>query len=332
MIINSQSDGPEEQYFKVPNVVADRYLAEGSPVYLMVYLFALRQLYAGNTAITNSQIADVLHVSVMDVVNTFLFYSSKGLVKIHNFTSVDDVDFDIEFCFAPPKGYKVVQHFRPSYKSSEISRQLKDNPKVSQMYKMVSQILGKNLSSADTELLYSFYDYYALPVEVILVLVDYCVSKGKRSMKYMEKEAAKWAENGIDTVDKARRHIEKREEFLSYAYRVRTIVGVGDRRLTTKELEFINKWQSEYKMNFEMVRSAFELTVNQTGKLSFAYMNKILESWAQNDIRKTEDIQKDRKKTARSNGKNDTYDFDKLEKSAFAKISGGTNGGGTDGV
>ncbi len=332
MIINSQSDGPEEQYFKVPNVVADRYLTEGSPVYLMVYLFALRQLYAGNTAITNSQLADVLHVSVMDVVNTFLFYSSKGLVKIHNFTSVDDVDFDIEFCFAPPKGYKVAQNFRPNYKSSEISRQLKDNPKVSQMYKMVSQILGKNLSSADTELLYSFYDYYALPAEVILVLVDYCVSKGKRSMKYMEKEAAKWAENGIDTVDKARRHIEKREEFLSYAYRVRTIVGVGDRRLTTKELEFINKWQSEYKMNFEMVRSAFELTVNQTGKLSFAYMNKILESWAQNDIRKTEDIQKDRRKTARPNGKNDTYDFEKLEKNAFAKISGGTNGGGTDGV
>ncbi len=321
MIINKPEECVTEQYFKVPNVVADRWIKEGSPVYLMVYLFALRQLEKGNTSISNSQIAEFLRVSEIDVVNTFLFYSSKGLVKIHNFTSVDDVDFDIEFCFHQPKTGQI--EFRPSYKAAEISRQLSDNPKMSQMYHMVAQILGKPLSTADTELLYSLYDYYALPAEVILVLVEYFVSKGKRSVRAIEKEAAKWASSGIDTVEKARRHIKKREEFLSYAYQVRQIVGIAERRLTTKELEYINQWQTNYHMDFDMVRAAFELTVNQTGKLSFAYMNKILQSWAENNICKQNDLHKDKKTALKKQEKKNPYDFEELEKAALRKLMGG---------
>lgn len=326
MIINKPQECAQEQYFKVPNAAVDRCIAEASPVYLMVYLFALRQLEAGNTQIANSQIAEALRVSTIDVVNAFLFYSSKGLVKIHNFTSVDDVDFDIEFCFQQPKSGGV--EFRPSYKSSEISRQLSDNPKVSQMYHMVSQILGKTLSTADTELLYSLYDYYALPAEVILVLIEYFVSKGKRSMRAIEKEAAKWSSAGIDTVEKARRHIKKREEFLSYAYRVKKITGIGERSLSAKELQYINLWQNEYRMDFEMVQAAFELTVNQTGKLSFAYMNKILGSWAESGIRTRADIGKDKKPPAKKQAKRAGYNFDELEKAALRKVMGG----GTSGV
>ncbi len=325
MIVNQPQECAEEQYIKVPNVVVDRWITEVRPVYLAVYLFALRQLEAGNTSVTNSQIAEILHISEIDVVNAFLFYGSKGLIKIHNFTRVDDVDFDIEFCFAQPKSGAV--EFRPSYKASEISRQLTDNPKVSHMYQMVSQIMGKALSTADTELLYSLYDYYALPVEVIIVLVEYHVSKSKRSMRAIEKEAAKWASAGIDTVAKAHQHIKKREEFLSYAYRVRSIVGVEGRRLTTKELEYINRWQNEFCMDYNMVKAAFELTVNQTGHLSFAYMNRILESWAEHGIRKQTDITKE-KKTPAPKGKKSSYNFDELAKKAMKKQMGG----GADGL
>ncbi len=325
MIINKPQEEMHDQCFWVPNAAVDKLIGEGSPVYLMIYLYALRQYCAGNTSVHNSQIAEVLHVSEIDVVNAFLFYSSRGLLKIHNFTSVDDIDFDIEFCFEPIKTSKV--EFRPNYKSSEISRQLMDNPKVSQMYHMVGQLLGKVLSTADAELLYSLYDYYALPAEVILVLVEYYVSKGKRSMRAIEKEAAKWASNGVDTVEKARCYINKREEFLSYASQVRRIVGVMERRLTTKELAYINAWQNKFKMGLEMVRAAFELTVDQTGKLSFAYMNKILESWSEENIHRLEDIKKSTKSSIKKDGKKSDYDFQELERTAFRKMMGGeTNG------
>jgi len=304
--------------FMVPGAVADM-LSEGVPsVYLAVYIYTLRQLQSGHLNITNDAIAEALKISTIDVVNAFLFYSSRGLIKIHGFTSVDDTDFDVEFCFDTLCPQTPVP-FRPSYKAAEISKRLRENPRMSQMYKIVSQMLGKTLSSADTELLYSFHDYYGLPIAVIVVMVEYYVSKGKRTMKYIEKEACKWSSAGIDTVEKAKNYIQKREEFVSYAGRVRAIAGINERRLTTRELDYINKWQNELSMPLDMVKLAYEKTVNQTGRLSFAYMNKILESWSKEQVTTSEQIVA-RQTKQKSNKGDARYDFDALQKQALQAV------------
>jgi len=319
MIIESKAPGSPSGYMTLPARVADLLTEAGCATYLSVYIFTLRQCEKGNLNISNDYIAEALKISKMDVVNAFLFYSSQGLVKIHNFTTVDDGDFDIEFCFSAACE-KTAVPFKPSYKASEISRRLQENPRMSQMYKLVGQILGKTLSSADTELLYSFHDYYGLPVEVILVLIEYYVSKGKHSMKYIEKEAGKWASAGIDSIEKAKAHIEKREEFLSYTSRIRTVLGIQERRLTTRELSYIHNWQSEFNMSPDMVKAAYELTVNQTGKLSFAYMNKILESWAKNNIHAPQDVNKQTKPDSKK-PKNSRYDFEALQRQALEAVN-----------
>lgn len=319
MIIESKIRGDHNGYIALPVRAAELLTEAGCPTYLSVYVFALYQHEKGNLNITNGYIADALKISKIDVVNAFLFYSSQGLIKIHNFTSVDDGDFDIEFCFSESCS-KTALPFKPSYKCSEISRRLQDNPKMCQMYKMVGQILGKTLSSADTELLYSFHDYYGLPIEVILVLIEYYVSKGKHSMKYIEKEAGKWASAGIDSIQKAKAYIDKREEFLSYTSRVRTALGIQERRLTTRELGYIHNWQSECKMSLDMVKQAYELTVNQTGKLSFAYMNKIIESWAKGGIYVPQDIGKQKKPEAKQ-PKNSRYNFADLQRQALETVN-----------
>ncbi len=321
MIIQSAFPCPQQGSFRVPNRVADLLVEAGCPAsYLAVYLFALRQASAGNLSISNECIAEQLHLSTIDVINAFMFFNTQGLLKIHRFTSMSDADFDIEFCFDAVTD-KAPIPFRPSYKSSEISRRLRENPRMSQMYKMVGQMLGKTLSSADTELLYSFHDYYGLPIEVILVLIEYYVSKDKRSMKYMEKEAGKWVAAGIDNVEKAKAYIEKREAFLSYAGRVRAIIGIQERRLSSRELTYVNDWQNKFKMPLDMVKAAFELTVNQTGKLSFAYMNKILEAWADAGIRKQADLKKEQKTAEKTTKKSDRYDYAALERQAFQAVN-----------
>lgn len=321
MIIQSAFPCPEQGSFRVPNRVADLLVEAGCPAsYLAVYLFALRQACAGNVSISNECIAEQLHLSTIDVVNAFMFFNTQGLLKIHRFTSMNDADFDIEFCFDSVCDTAPIP-FRPSYKSSEISKRLRENPRMAQMYKIVGQMLGKTLSSADTELLYSFHDYYGLPIEVILVLIEYYVSKDKRSMKYMEKEAGKWVAAGIDSVKKAKAYIEKREAFLSYAGRIRAIIGIQERRLTSRELTYVNDWQNRFKMPLEMVKLAFELTVNQTGKLSFAYMNKILEAWANANIRKQADLKKEQKTAGKTTKKSDRYNFAELERQAFQAVN-----------
>lgn len=319
MILDSKIPCAGSGYMTLPAQAADLLSEAGCPTYLSVYIFALRQYEKNNRNISNDWIAQALKISKIDVVNAFLFYSSQGLIKIHNFTTVDDGDFDIEFCLGASAPKNAVS-FKPSYKASEISRRLQENPRMGQMYKMVGQILGKTLSSADTELLYSFHDYYGLSIEVILVLIEYYAGKGKCSMKYIEKEAGKWASAGIDSIEKAKAYINKREEFLSYTSRVRTLLGIQERRLTTRELGYIHNWQSELAMSLEMVKAAYEKTVNQTGKLSFAYMNKILESWAKEHILSPGDIAK-KKPDASKPAKKSRYDFEALQRQAFEAVN-----------
>lgn len=312
MIINPISRGPETDYIRIPQVACDKLIQSGKSTYLAVYMFTLSQYYNGKTDITNGLIADALHINIIDVVNAFLYCSSQGLIKIHNFVDVTDSEFDIEFCFNLC-GKVALSDFKPHYHGAEISKKIAEDGKLSQMYKIVSTTLGKNLSSADIEILYSLHDYYGMSPEVIAVMIDYLVSRNITTMRKIEKEAQKWVENGVDSVAKAKRHIKKREELLSYANTVKRIVGAIERKLTTKELEFINKWQTEFKSTPEQIKEAYEKTVDATGKVSFNYMNKILES---NNGKTSVAPKNDASKKSR-------YNYSELERRAFKKVTEG---------
>ncbi len=327
MILNPISEGPSEQYIKVPDAAVRALLKTGNTVYLAVYMFALNEYYKGKTNISNGFIADSLHLNIIDVVNAFLFCASEGLVAVHNFTTVADAEFDIEFCF-DIKENKKQTYFKPHYQNGEIAKQMKENSKLAQTYKIVSGILGKTLSSTDIELLYSMYDYYGLPAEVIVVMVEYFASKEKTTMRKLEREAQKWSQYGIDTVTKANRFIKKREALLSFAGSVRRIIGANERKLTTKELEYINKWQNELSMELNDIKDAYEITVENTGKVAFGYMNKILES------RYTERLTGVKSKPA-SYGttkpkKQSRYDYAEIERKTFLNVT--RKGGGSNGI
>lgn len=312
MIINPISAGPESDYIRVPEAACDKLIQSGNSVYLSVYMFTLSQYYKGKTDITNGFIADSLHINIIDVVNAFLYCSSAGLLKIHNFIDVTEPEFDIEICFDVKSKIRL-SDFKPNYRTGEISKRIAEDSKLSQMYKIVSGLLGKNLSSADIEILYSMHDYYRLPAEVIVVMIEYFVSKGTVTMRKLEKEAQKWAEAGVDTVAKAKRQIKKRDEFLSYMSMVKRTVGAHERKFTAKEKEFVLKWQQELKATPDDIKEAYEITVNNTGKVSFNYMNKVLEGKAQE---KSTSAKKETPKKSK-------YDYSELERRAFLKVAKG---------
>ena len=327
MILNPISEGPAHSFIKVPEAACEKLIKTGNTTYLAVYMYALSLYYRGKTDISNGYLADCLHLNIMDVVNAFLYCASEGLVVVHNFTSVGDAEFDVEFCFEPAK-VPARADFRPHYRSGEIGKRIEENAKLAQTYKIVSGILGKTLSTSDIELLYSMHDYYGFTPEVIVVLVEYYVSKGKTTMRQLEKEAQKWSEHGIDTVAKANRFIKKREELLSFAGKVRRIIGANERKLTTKELEYINKWHTQMGMQLEDIQEAYEITVENTGKVAFGYMNKILETKKaerESGIKQTPKPLKkpDGKKTSR-------YDYDEIMRNTFFNVT--KKGGETDGL
>lgn len=54
--------------------------------------------------------------------------------------------------------------------------------------------MGEPLGSSALQRIAYFYDTLKLPADLIEYLVGYCVQKGHKSMRYIEKIAASWAE------------------------------------------------------------------------------------------------------------------------------------------
>ena len=70
---------------------------------------------------------------------------------------------------------------------------------------------------------------------------------------------------------------------------IRQMFGLKSRALTAKEKNAIEKWVS-YGYNEEIIRRAYEITVNSTGNASIPYANSILERWHSEGLNTIEEI------------------------------------------
>lgn len=135
----------------------------------------------------------------------------------------------------------------------------------------------------------ALYAYYGLSPEFILTVMGYCKSIDKLSMRYVEKTAASWQEKGIDTVPEAERYIDYLSRRHSNEGQVGQAFRHHDRSLTTREKEMIASWYGELGYGIDVIRLAYERAVENTGKLSFAYINKVLQNWHREGVRTAAD-------------------------------------------
>lgn len=73
-----------------------------------------------------------------------------------------------------------------------------------QLVYMAGRYTGKNLTARDCDVLGNLYGNLHMSAELLEYLLEYCVSNGHRSMRYIEAVALNWKERGILTVEQAR--------------------------------------------------------------------------------------------------------------------------------
>lgn len=179
---------------------------------------------------------------------------------------------------------------RPSYDSAEIDAAASVNKEVDYLFKEAEKILDKILSPSDFELIYSFVDWLGLPVEVVIMLLRFAARRGKIGKRYLETVAIDWADKGIDTYESAEEYIREIEIRISNEGKIRGILGIYDRALSQTEKKYIKLWTEEMDISPELVAEAYDRTISATGKLSWAYMNKILTAWNSDGLKTVEAV------------------------------------------
>lgn len=223
---------------------------------------------------------------------------------------------------------------KPQYSMEELSNFVASTSYKDLIY-VTGRYLGKNLNQNDLSTLISFHDWLGLPVEVIEWLIEYCASNDHRNMRYIEKVAIEWADQNIDTLEKAKLHTET---FNKKYYAIKKALGFANRNPVLFEIKTMDKWIGEYKFDLEIILEACNRTMKQAPNGSFNYADKILTQWHKKGVRILEDIKMlDQQHLAKNVGSKKTvtpiksnnkfinfeqrdYDFEKIEKKAMEMI------------
>ena len=181
-----------------------------------------------------------------------------------------------------PEVKKVIIDTYPTYTRQEIDAFLSGCGEIRALFDLAQKMLAKPLTNDEMNKILSFYDWLNLPLEVIEVLLEHCITNEHRSMRYLEKVALDWSENKINTKETAEAHVAK---FSKVYGEVLKSFGIFGRAATPIEIRYIDKWLEEFKMPLELIKMAMEKTVSQTGKTALPYANGILEKWNAENVR-----------------------------------------------
>lgn len=240
------------------------------PLYVSVYLMTLA---TGGTA---AEVAQKLNATETDVLYAWGYWKGKGYLQETEPRKKED-----------PQQPKLLSSSRPDYSPAELAVYMQKSESMKKLFQSAQQKLGKMLNHNDMSLLFSFHDWLGLPVDVIELLLSYCTANGHCGMRYIEKVAIGWAEEGVNTEERAIEYIELRKT----GFRA-IMKAFGQNRMpVAAEENYMKKWLQDYKLPMDVVQMACERTVMQTGKASFAYADKILASWKTAGVKSVADVE-----------------------------------------
>lgn len=174
---------------------------------------------------------------------------------------------------------------KPVYSADQLS-EFRNRQDTAQLLFIAESYIGKPLTPSEVKSILFFTDTLHFSEDLIDHLLQYCVERGKKSFRYIEKVAVSWAEEGITTPEQAQ------AVSAGYDKRVYSIMrALGKSSVPTDaELSFINRWTMDYAFSSDIIFEACQRTVLNTDKNRFQYADRMLTMWKEQNVQSTADI------------------------------------------
>ena len=143
-----------------------------------------------------------------------------------------------------------------------------------------AKLMGKHmLSPLETKRIASLSMQYGLSEEYIAILASHLAEKGNLTVTMLINKAIKLSESDITTVDELDAYISEKERECGDFAELRRLLGIYDRRLSPTEEKHFRRWLYDFYFDTEMIAVSYDYTVNNTGKRSISYMDKLISDW-----------------------------------------------------
>lgn len=297
----------------ISNVFIDSYMKEANDAQLKLYLYLLRMVEA-NCSTSVSDMADQFNYTEKDVLRALKYWEKNHLlvleyedgkslsgIRLLKLPQKDrkEVSPLAPLVALPPKNGSSQEtspfkeetspqetaFSKPSYSLDEL-KEFKEKEETSQLLFVAEQYIGKPLSPGEITTLLFFSDRLGFSEDLIDYLIQYCVDKGKKDFRYIEKVAISWAQQGITTPKEASRLAGKYDRIV---YTVMKALGKSGTP-TRAEADFAMKWWKEYGFTQDIIMEACERTVLATDRHRFEYADSILSRWHREQVHHRADI------------------------------------------
>ena len=340
----------------VSNCFIDEYMAEVNDAQLKIYLYLMRMMQAGRP-FDICDTADAFNHTEKDVMRALKYWEKRGVLSLEydgnrNLVGIRLLEPD-QTVTPPVSGSSDVSSpsrpevlpqmkdhtasetadaracvpasfSRPSYSLDDL-KAFQEKDSTAQLLFIAEQYLGRTLSPSDMKSILFFSDRLHFSDDLIDYLLQYCVERGKKDFRYIEKVAISWAEAHVTTPAEAESHSSKYDRTV---YTIMNSLGKHNAP-TRREAEFIRRWREEYGLEPAIILEACDRTVLATDKHRFEYADRILLSWKEAGVHHKADISRldkgfQKEKPAKQSAvrptdkynrfMQNTYDYDELEK------------------
>lgn len=217
----------------------------------------------------------------------------------------------------------------PTYSLAELNAMMERRRSLRTMIDEAQQILGKMLNTYEINILLGMVDYLELDEDYILLLLAHCVRIDKRGLRMIERYAISLIDRGITTASALEEQLQLIEIQYALEGKVRKIFGLKSRSLTAKEQKLIASWAG-FGYGEDVIRRAYEITVDTIHEPSMQYANAILDRWHANGLKTLEEIEaalenerREKEKAAGSSGADfKTFDPDAAFEAALRRSYG----------
>lgn len=344
------------------NIFIDQYMPGADGEFVKVYIYLLRLLADPSASVCLPLLADRLNCTEGDISRALKYWSNEGLLILETDPSGEltgitltepspDTQMELTATVSVPQSALAATapisqtvsaatvstpqpDTAPSRSASALTpariKELKENEDVAQLIYICEQYLGKTLTPTDTRKILFFYDELKMSVDLIDFLIQYCVGRGHKSMRYIETVAMAWSKEGITTVEMAK---DSTSRYGRDYFTILKAMGITNRNPVDSEIVMMDTWLKDYGFSMDMIQEACSRTIMQTGQPSFQYAHKILTGWFKKGALTPEavhalDVQHQKRSQDNSRGRSQTpkspnrfnnfqqrnYDFKELEK------------------
>lgn len=293
------------------NVFIDQYMKEANDAQVKVYLFLVRMLQA-NAPFGISDIADMFNHTEKDIMRALRYWEKCNVlslsfapdktllgIRLLDLQSREDsaVPDTVSRAALPQENaaaVTVVSHqtlpasspyAKPAYTLDEL-KTFQQQENTAQLIFIAEQYLGRTLSPGDMKSILFFADRLHFSDDLIDYLLQYCVERGKKDFRYIEKVAIGWAEAGVTTPAEAEGHSSRYDRTV---YSIMNALGKTNAP-AQNEVAYIRRWTTEFHFETDVILEACGRTVLATDRHRFAYADSILSAWYKAGVHHVSDI------------------------------------------